>query len=85
MDEALTTKETVVSSAILKDRDETDALKVTLKLDIACGATITCGATLTPSRDLQLLVNEALSYTCMRPSANSVCGLKLQVYEALSY
>ena len=79
MDEALSTKETVVSSAILKDRDETDALKVALKLDIACGAT------LTPSRDLKLLVYEALSYTCMRPSATSVCGLKLQVYEALSY
>jgi hypothetical protein len=42
---------------------------------------------------LKLLVHEALSYWCMRPSATSVCGLKvlvydafkLLVYEALSY
>ncbi len=32
-----------------------------------------------------LLVYEALSYECMRPSATSVWGFKLQVYEALSY
>ena len=29
-------------------------------------------------------VYEALSYSCMRPSATSVCRLQLLVYEALS-
>jgi hypothetical protein len=32
-----------------------------------------------------LLVYEAFSYYCLRPSATSVCGLKLIVYETLSY
>ena len=32
-----------------------------------------------------LLVYAPLSFWCMRPSATSVCGLKLLVYEALSY
>jgi hypothetical protein len=32
-----------------------------------------------------LLVYEAFSYLCMRPSATSVRGFKLLVYEALSY
>ncbi len=32
-----------------------------------------------------LLVYEALRYQCTRPSATSVCGLQLLVYEALSY
>jgi hypothetical protein len=31
---------------------------------------------------LQLLVYQALSYQCIRPSATSVCGLKLLVYVA---
>ena len=31
------------------------------------------------------LRHEALSYRCMRPEATSVRGLKLLVYEALSY
>ena len=34
---------------------------------------------------LQLLVYEALSYWCMRPSATSVCGLELLGYTALRY
>ena len=33
----------------------------------------------------KLLVYEALSYECMRPSATRVWGLKLLVYAALSY
>ena len=40
-------------------------------------ATSVCG--------LKLLVYEALSYECMRPSATRVGGLGLLVYEALSY
>jgi len=33
----------------------------------------------------QLLVYEALTYLCMRPSATSVCSLQLLVSEAFSY
>ncbi len=33
----------------------------------------------------QVLVYEASRYWCMRPQGSSVCGLKLLVYEALSY
>ena len=36
-------------------------------------------------KNLKLLMYEALSYMCMRPSATSVSGLKLLVYEASSY
>ena len=35
--------------------------------------------------NLKLLLHEALSYSCMRPEATSVCGVKVHVYEAWSY
>jgi hypothetical protein len=37
------------------------------------------------ARSVRSTASEALSYQCMRPYANSVCGLKLLVYEALRY
>jgi hypothetical protein len=36
-------------------------------------------------KQVQLCVYEAFSYYCIRPSATSVCGLKLLVYEVFRY
>ncbi len=69
-------------------------LSTSLKLLTVCSRQCPNGSLLATSvRGLKLLVCEALSYQCMRPSATSVWslkllsvwGLNLLVYEVLSY